>query len=80
MWGERLRDSRAAREEAVLALRTRWGWTPGGTERRWGREAAEALEEALRPFEGPFVRRRGPRWALTPRGFRVANRIWEALI
>ena len=80
VWGERLRDSRAAREEAVLALRTRWGWTPGGTERRWGREAAEVLEEALRPFEGPFVRRRGPRWVLTPRGFRVANRIWEALI
>ncbi|WP_352425166.1 radical SAM family heme chaperone HemW [Aminomonas paucivorans] len=80
LWGERLSGERKAREEAILALRTRWGWSPGETSRRFGLPVAEAVEADLLPFEGAFVRRQGVRWVLTPRGFQVANRIWEALV
>lgn len=69
-----------ARQAAVLALRTARGIEWGAFAARFGELAAREMREKLAAFPGDLVLLDESRAALTPRGLRVANLIWEDLI
>jgi len=70
--GEILEGARRRAERAILALRTSFGWAPEGRD--------DPLACRLEPLMGDLVALQGGRYVLTPRGFRVANLIWEILL
>lgn len=80
VYEERLEDGAAARQAAVLALRTRNGITWRDFARRYGEAATVSIGEKLAQFPADLVRRGELGASLTPKGLRVANRIWEELI
>ena len=77
---EKLGTGKAFREAAVIALRTRWGIPLRAFRRRYGLEALQEILECLQPFPPHFFRRTASHLALSPRGMRVANLIWESLL
>jgi len=77
---ERLSPQASARQAAVLALRTASGvdWQRFG--QKHGEETAAAIRGALAQFPPDLVNQDPRRAFLTPKGLRVANRIWEELL
>ncbi len=65
---------------AILALRTRDGIDTQAFQKTYGVEATAALVARLRPFVPDFVAETSERLHLTPKGMRVANRIWQELL
>lgn len=78
--GERLSRERRSREAAVLALRTAEGIDPGRYEEEYGAEALAQVIGILGKMPGGLTEIKKERIALTPKGMRVANRIWFELI
>lgn len=77
---EHLPPEEAFREAAVIALRTRWGIPMKAFRRRYGHQALLTVLNILRSFPKSFFRCQDSHIALSPRGMRVANPIWEALL
>ncbi|MCF7935036.1 MAG: coproporphyrinogen III oxidase family protein [Synergistales bacterium] len=77
---ERLEGRAAAREAAILALRTAEGIDRAAFAERYGAARLDAVGALLAPCAGAFLSMDADRIALTPRGFRVANAIWELLV
>lgn len=77
---EHLPHERAFREAAVIALRTRWGIPLKAFRRRYGHQAVLIVLGILGSFPKCFFRHEKSHIALSPRGMRVANPIWEALL
>lgn len=79
-WEERLEPEASARQAAVLALRTRRGIEWGPFAQKHGEEISAAICAKLAQFPAGLVRQDEQGASLTPKGLRVANRIWEELI
>jgi oxygen-independent coproporphyrinogen-3 oxidase len=80
LWTETLSIDDRAREAAILALRTRWGIRWRSFRRRFGEKRARTIYGKLSDLPGDlFVRRQGCT-AFSPKGFRVANAVWERLV
>lgn len=77
---EKLEGSRRAAEAAMLALRMTEGIDLSVYEREYGKEAAAALAEKMNRFSPELYKTEAGRLSLTPKGMRVANRIWEELL
>lgn len=80
VYEERLEGESAARQAAVLALRTSRGINWKRFAGRHGECFAAVIRNDLRGFPADLVRCDETRAVLTPRGLRVGNRIWEELI
>jgi oxygen-independent coproporphyrinogen-3 oxidase len=80
VYAERLAPEPAARQAAVLALRTKNGieWHP--FEERHGKTLKDEISEKLSRFPKSMVINDGISARLTAAGLRVANRIWEDII
>jgi oxygen-independent coproporphyrinogen-3 oxidase len=78
-YSERLDEGASAREAAVLALRTSRGIDIRAFGEKYGK-FAEEIYEKLKSFPSSLLRVDETRAALTPKGFRVANKIWEEII
>jgi len=80
VWTEKLAIDDRAREAAILALRTRWGIRWHSFMRRFGEKRAKTIYDTLLELpEDLFIRRQGCT-AFSPKGFRVANAVWERLV
>lgn len=77
---ERLDRGRAAREAAVLALRTSRGIEWKVFSDRYGADAAETIRAQLRAFPADLVCSGETSTKLTPRGMRLANAIWREIV
>lgn len=77
---ESLGPDNAFREAAIVALRTRWGIPFRAFRRRYGYRALMDVLSSLGNFPPRFFIWTGSRIALSPRGMRVANAIWESLL
>ncbi len=77
---ETLAPEKAFREAAIVALRTRWGIPLRAFRRRYGHEATQKILDTLQPFPSDLFRSRDNHLALSPKGMRVANPIWESLL
>ncbi|MGI6252041.1 MAG: radical SAM family heme chaperone HemW [Aminivibrio sp.] len=78
---ERLEGISAAREAAVLMLRTREGIQYGEFLRMFGPDALGEILETVRQTSPSDCYREGDEsLSLTQKGMRVANRIWSAII
>lgn len=78
--GECLLPERAFREAALLALRTAWGIPFRLFARRYGKAALETVLDALKGLpDGLFVVT-DESLALSAKGMRVANAIWERFL
>lgn len=80
VYEESLQGEADARQAAVLALRTRYGIVWREFSARYGTAAAEAIQNDLKQFPADLVAYTPERSVLTPRGLRLANRVWEELI
>ncbi|GHV52048.1 coproporphyrinogen III oxidase [Synergistales bacterium] len=78
-YSERLDEGASAREAAVLALRTARGIDIKAFTEKHG-EFADEIYEKLKSFPPSLLRLDKERASLTPKGFRVANRIWEEIV
>lgn len=78
--GERLAPGRRVREAAVLALRTEEGINSERYEKEYGAAPLTEIIKILREMPPGLVEITEERVALTPKGMRVANRIWVELI
>lgn len=79
-WTEKLSREEHAREAAILALRTCWGIRWSLFRKKYGLKEARAVHAALADLpESLFVKKRGCT-SFSPRGFRVANGVWETLV
>lgn len=79
-YSERLEGDRLASESAILALRTRWGIRLQDLRRDWGDDLPERMAAALKELPRDLFRRSPGRIALSRRGMRVGNSIWERLV
>ncbi len=79
-YSERLGGLAAASEAAILALRTVWGIDIHDYGLRFGSEALDRLEAALRAMPENCLRWSGQRVAFSAKGMRVANSLWEMLL
>lgn len=79
-WTERLSDDAAASESAILALRTFWGLNLKMYEKKFGTKRASLLREQLDALPNHYLLRGRDGVALSPRGMRVGNAIWERLL
>jgi oxygen-independent coproporphyrinogen-3 oxidase len=77
---ERLEGERAARQAAVLALRTKYGITWKNFADRYGAPAANAIRRDLKRFPGDVVTNDEETSRLTPKGFRLGNAVWSEII
>ncbi|WP_245522606.1 hypothetical protein [Thermanaerovibrio velox] len=76
-FGEFIPNESRRSERAVLRLRTIWGFRPGLEDKRVAASLSSLCDDLVqlnKDLDGSDVYR------LTPRGFRVANRIWEMLL
>ncbi|MDR3331376.1 MAG: radical SAM family heme chaperone HemW [Synergistaceae bacterium] len=80
VYEERLDDERAARQAAVLALRTSGGIDWGSFTARHGEDSAKEIKKELEKFPSSLIERSETRARLTPKGLRVGNAIWSELI
>ncbi|AFM21638.1 putative oxygen-independent coproporphyrinogen III oxidase [Acetomicrobium mobile DSM 13181] len=77
---ELLPTEQAARESAVLALRTMWGVSGRFFRRRWGWKAYRDFCDTWRGLPEDCKITCHGRYALSPKGFRVANSLWEEFL
>jgi oxygen-independent coproporphyrinogen-3 oxidase len=77
---ERLAPEPAARQAAVLALRTKDGVRWRSFEKKHGKTITDEIAEKLNSFPKSLVLTCKQRARLTPAGLRIANRIWEEII
>jgi oxygen-independent coproporphyrinogen-3 oxidase len=77
---ERLGPGQSARQAAVLALRVMRGIDWRAFEKKHGSALADGIKKNLQKFPPSLVRINDESASLTPRGLRVANRIWEEII
>jgi oxygen-independent coproporphyrinogen-3 oxidase len=77
---ERLEGERAARQAAVLALRTKKGIAWENFAKRHGEQAANAIRRDLERFPGCLVANGADASRLTPKGFRLGNAVWSEII
>jgi len=80
VFSERLAPEESFREAAVLALRTAWGIPLRLFALRYGKEALRAVLASLETLPDSLFLRTKENVALSPRGMRVANAIWERLV
>jgi oxygen-independent coproporphyrinogen-3 oxidase len=80
IYRELLDGERAARQAAVLALRTREGIRAENFRRKYGQIHADAIMRDLGNFPAALVATDDDGARLTARGLRVANSIWSDLI
>lgn len=78
--GERLTARASAKEAAVLALRMTGGIDRNNYVEKYGAEAERKILEALKNFPNDLYFATDKNIALTKKGMRVANRIWEELV
>lgn len=78
--GERLPFELRSREAAVLALRTTEGISRSRYEKEYGPEALAEIIDILGKMPAGLTEIDEERVTLTPKGMRVANRIWLELI
>lgn len=78
--GERLDKVHAAKECAVLALRTTAGIDNSSFIAIYGKSAFEKISDTLKTFPSDLYTIDEQRTALTKKGMRVANAIWEELV
>jgi len=79
-WTERLTEEKRAREAAILALRTRWGIRWKIFRRRFGEENSKKIGKTLSGLPAELFVKRNGCTALSGKGFRVGNAIWERLV
>jgi oxygen-independent coproporphyrinogen-3 oxidase len=77
---ERLEGERAARQAAVLALRTKKGIAWKIFAERHGASAANAIRRDLERFPGDIAENGAEASSLTPKGFRLGNAVWSEII
>jgi oxygen-independent coproporphyrinogen-3 oxidase len=77
---ERIEGERAARQAAVLALRTKKGIDWGAFRSRYGEVFAEAIMHDLTKFPSSLIVRGECGAALSKAGMRVGNAIWSDII
>jgi oxygen-independent coproporphyrinogen-3 oxidase len=77
---ERLEGERAARQAAVLALRTKRGIVWKNFAKRYGIQAANAIRRDLERFPGDIATNGAEASSLTPKGFRLGNAVWSEII
>jgi oxygen-independent coproporphyrinogen-3 oxidase len=77
---ERLEGERAARQAAVLALRTKYGITWKNFAKRYGAPVASAIRRDLERFPADIVTNGAEASSLTPKGFRLGNAVWAEII
>ncbi|MDR0652959.1 MAG: radical SAM family heme chaperone HemW [Synergistaceae bacterium] len=77
---ERLEGKRAARQAAVLALRTKRGIIWKNFAKRYGAPAANAIRRDLERFPGDIVENGAEASMLTQKGFRLGNTVWSEII
>ncbi len=80
VYEEHLEGEAAARQAIVLALRTKNGIKLKGFAEEYGEKFSKTIREELGRFPKDLVRCDELGASLTPKGLRVANRIWEELI
>jgi oxygen-independent coproporphyrinogen-3 oxidase len=80
VYAERLDPEPAARQAAVLALRTKKGLEWRSFEKRHGKTLKDEIAEKLSRFPKSMVINDEISARLTTAGLRVANRIWEEII
>ena len=78
--GERLKGSRRASEAAVLALRMKQGIEMEAFAQKYGSDEESRIIKLLEAFPEDLYSVSGNRISLTPKGMRVANRIWSELV
>lgn len=79
-WTERLTAGERAREGAILSLRTCWGIRWSLFRRKHGLEEARSIHEILAGLPASLFERKHGSTSFSPRGFRVANGVWERLV
>ena len=77
---ERLTADARAGEAAMLGLRMTSGINAKAYAAEYGAQALSALEEKLAQFPKDLYAQSDGRIFLTPKGMRVANRIWQELV
>jgi oxygen-independent coproporphyrinogen-3 oxidase len=77
---ERLEGERAARQAAVLALRTKRGIVWENFAERYGTAAANAIRRDLERFPCDVAANGAEASSLTPKGFRLGNAVWSEII
>ena len=77
---ERLEGERAARQAAVLAMRTKHGIIWKNFAKRYGTPAANAIRRDLERFPGEIVINGAESSRLTQKGFRLGNAVWSEII
>ena len=78
---ESVSGEKAAREAAVLLLRTQWGISFGAFSHKYGQAILDSIRDTLRR-EAPadcFSESPGS-LSLTPKGMRVANALWSLIV
>jgi oxygen-independent coproporphyrinogen-3 oxidase len=80
IYSETLSPGPAARQAAILALRTRYGIDWISFEQKHGKVLKEEIEKILKVFPDSLVTMDKGRARFTPSGLRVANKIWEELV
>jgi oxygen-independent coproporphyrinogen-3 oxidase len=80
VYEERLAPGPAARQAAILALRATRGIDWRKFEEKHGEVFKDEVKKKLQRFPEYLVRVGDSSASLTPRGLRVANRIWEEII
>ncbi|WP_273003463.1 radical SAM family heme chaperone HemW [Acetomicrobium hydrogeniformans] len=74
---EILPQERQATEAAILALRTRWGVTATTFKRKYGWKAYRKFLDTWEKLPSDCRAACRGRHAFTPKGFRIANALWE---
>jgi len=80
IYTEHFTGSGKAREAAVLALRTKWGFSPDLFSRLYGKELLEEILNDLREVPPELLHITPEGVSLTGKGMRVGNAIWEKII
>jgi oxygen-independent coproporphyrinogen-3 oxidase len=76
----RLNDSDRLREAVILATRTRWGFIPANLSRTFDRSALQSILDEIKELPENLFVQDGSRVALSNRGLRVGNSVWERII
>ncbi|MBC7323301.1 MAG: coproporphyrinogen dehydrogenase, partial [Acetomicrobium sp.] len=74
---EILPQDKQATEAAILALRTRWGVTATTFKRKYGWKAYRKFLDTWEKLPSDCRAACRGRHAFTPKGFRIANALWE---
>ncbi len=77
---ERIQGAAKGSERAILALRTSFGLDLDRFAEDFGQDLYRRLQGCLAGFPASCIERDGPVVRLTPKGMRIANALWEALL